>query len=73
MGAHESKVEEQKTVDSTGAINNNLVLSTPVPIHYKQMEILIWIICIIKVLEFCVCIYKVHSKMLKKKYSNNPA
>lgn len=75
MGSGESKHEEAKIVDTSGAVNNNLVFnpSTPVPIHYRTLEILIWTICIIKLLELCIGIYKAHQKYLKKKYTNNAA
>lgn len=75
MGGGESKPVETKTVDAAGAINNNLVFNpdNPVPIHHRTIEILLWIICIIKVIELCICAYKVHFKCLKKKYSNSPA
>lgn len=73
MGSGESKQEESKTVDTSGAVNNNLVFNPtePVPIHYRSLEILIWIICIIKILELCYGIYRAHQRYLKKKYSNN--
>lgn len=73
MGGGSSKPQETKTVDAAGAINNNLVFDNPVPIHHQNLEILMWIICIIKVVELCICAYKIHQKCLKKKYSNNPA
>lgn len=75
MGSGESKHEETKAVDTSGAVNNNLVFnpSSPVPIHYRTLEILIWIICIVKVLELCYGIYRAHQKYLKKKYFNNGA
>lgn len=71
MGSGESKHDETKTVDTSGAVNNNLVLNQPVPIHYKTLEILIWIICVIKVIELCICAYKIHQRCLKKKYASN--
>lgn len=73
MGGGESKHEESKTVDAAGAINNNLVFSQPVPIHHKMLEWLILIICIVKVIELAITLYKIHQKNLKKKYTGNPA
>lgn len=72
MGSEESKAEV-KTVDSTGAVNNNLVINDPVQIEHKLLEILLWTICIIKILEFLLLIYKIHRKNLKKQFTNNPA
>lgn len=73
MGGGSSKPVEQKTVDAAGAINNNLVFENPVPIHHRTLEILIWIICIVKIIELLLCVYKVHHKNMKKKYTNNAA
>lgn len=73
MGGGESKHEDVKSVDAAGAINNNLVFSEPVPIHHGTLEWLIIIICVVKVIELLITIYKIHQKNLKKKYSGNPA
>lgn len=73
MGGGESKHQDTKSVDAAGAINNNLVFSEPVPIHHKTLEYLILIICIVKVAELLITLYKIHQKNVKKKYSGNPA
>lgn len=73
MGSTESK-EEVKTVDSNGMVNNNIVIQDQVKIHNNEIIILLYIICVIKVFEFIVFMYKFHTKSLKKKYvnPNNP-
>lgn len=74
MGGGESKTAETKTVDSSGTVNNNVVLSQPVPIENRQLLILIWILCVLRVIEFLWQIYREHNKNLKKKYSgDNPS
>lgn len=73
MGGGESKHEDVKAVDTAGAVNNNLVFNQPVPIHHRTLEILIWIICIVKIVELLICIYKTHQKWKKKKYTGNAA
>lgn len=61
---------DTKVVDSTGTVNNNVVVSEPVPIENRTILILIWVICVVKVLEFVWLIYRKHHKSLKKKYAN---
>ncbi len=51
MGKTESKLEA-KTVDSTGAVNNNFVVEGLVPIIGEEMTILLYIIVIVKIIEF---------------------
>lgn len=64
----------QKTVESSGEVNNNVVINEPEHLN-QQFQILLvgWIICAIKIIEFALFIYKRHQKQLKKKYANNPA
>ncbi|HBK84076.1 MAG TPA: hypothetical protein DDZ41_10870 [Flavobacterium sp.] len=67
MGTSESK-EETKTVDSTGEVNNNIVIQDPVQIHNKDITTVLYIICAIKIFELLVFVYKFHAKSMKKKY-----
>lgn len=69
MGSSDSK-EETKTVDSNGNVNNNIVIQDPVPIHSKDISVVLYIICAIKIFELIIFLYKFHSKNLKKKYAN---
>ncbi len=66
MGSEESK--EVKTVDSTGAVNNNVVIQEPVPIHNDQMTFILLVICVIKIIELLLFCYKVHLRRMKKRY-----
>lgn len=71
MGGGESKVET-KTVESTGHVNNNLVIQEPVPIQTDEIIILLCVIAVIKILELGIFVYKQHVKGIKKKYNNDP-
>lgn len=70
MGGGSSKPVDTKVIDSSGTVNNNVVLTDPVPIENRQLLILIWVICVVKVCEFVWLIYWKHHKSLKKKYGN---
>lgn len=67
MGSKDSK-EETKTVDTAGAVNNNLVFQEAVPIHSDQIVILMYIICGIKIVELLLFFYKMHLRRMKKRY-----
>lgn len=70
-GSHSS--EEEKTVESSGAVNNNIVFSGSVQISNREMVTLLIIIAIIKVLELAFFVYREHKKTIKKKYAGNPS
>lgn len=70
MGGKESK-EETKTVDTTGNVNNNVVIQEPVPVAMEEVIILLAIITAIKIIELVIYFYKVHTRNVKKKYSAN--
>ncbi len=67
MGSEESK--EQKTVDATGNVNNNVVIQESVPVHNFELKILIYVICVVKIVQFLFFIYKFQSKRLKRRYN----
>lgn len=64
MGTTQSK-EEVKAVDTNGNVNNNVIIEET---KHNEIFILLLIICIIKLIEVIVFLYKTHKKMLKKKY-----
>lgn len=70
-GSHST--EEVKAVDSSGAVNNNIVFTDPIRISNKEIVLLLSIICVIKIVELLFFVYREHKKNLKKKYSANPA
>lgn len=67
MGNNDSK-EETKTVDTTGNVNNNVIIGEPVKIHSNEIIMLLYIICAVKIIELILFFYKVHLKRVKKKY-----
>lgn len=68
MGSSESKSEE-KTVDATGNVNNNVVIGGRVDIYSLDIIILLGIICILKIIEFVYFIYNKHYKKMKKRFN----
>lgn len=70
MGHTESKVES-KAVDANGEVNNNVVIEQPVQILGGQMTILLYIICVVKILQFIFLIYKLHLRSIKKRYQKS--
>lgn len=76
MGGGSSKPTETKTVDSTGTLNNNLVIENSVPVHNSEINILLYILVAIQIINLLLIIYREHQKNLKKKYlkqNNNTA
>lgn len=71
MGSWFSKNEEiHKTVESTGQVNNNVIVEDSVTIHNTEIIILLYVIAIVKVFEFVVYLYSTHTKRMKRKYQN---
>lgn len=65
-------VEEKKTVESSGAINNNVMLSgEPVNIISIELTILVAILVILRIIEFGYFLYRSHQRQLKKKYTSS--
>lgn len=76
MGGSESSHQEQKVVESSGQVNNNVVvavdtLQDTVADYGLEIAVLLLILCILKLFEFASYIYTNHIKKMKKKYSNN--
>lgn len=59
-----------KEVDSTGPVNNNIILDTTstINMHSFEMVIMLAIICAIKILEVVLFIYFKHRRGLKKSF-----
>lgn len=72
MGSRTSS-EEKKTVDTTGNVNNNVVIQEPVPVETQEIVILLSIITTIKIFELLIFLYKQHVKGIKKKFDKNPS
>jgi hypothetical protein len=69
-GSKSNKIVEEKQVESTGEINNTVVLAPDQSFNLQNTEIIVFlgIICLIKIIEFIIFLYKTHKKNLKKKY-----
>jgi len=65
----------QKTVESSGEVNNNVVINEPMIDSSQMMQLIVplWILCAVKILELVLFLYKQHHKQLKKKYASNPS
>lgn len=57
----------QAAVDS--AISNTVTIGHTVDIENQDIVTLLWAICIIKIIELGLHIYRAHRRGLKKKYS----
>lgn len=60
--------EETKVVDTTGNVNNNVVIAQSVPIHNDELLIILYIIVAIKIVELIYLVFKAYNKYQKKKY-----
>lgn len=67
MGSSESK-EPPKMIDSTGNVNNNVIIQDTVSIHNDHMVIVLYVIAAIKILELLYILFKMYNKSNKKKY-----
>lgn len=70
MGSSNSK----KDVDSTGVINNNLVLKNDgnddFSIQAFELTVILGLLLLLKFVKFCIYIYQMHKRNLKKGYNN---
>lgn len=75
MGGSQSSQPENKVVESSGQVNNNVVvafdtLQNTVADYGLEIVLLLLILCILKILEFASYVYVNHTKKMKKKYGN---
>lgn len=62
---------ETKTVESDGAVNNNVVIQGE-PLGYEfEIMVLLSIICAIKIFEILLFVYKKHTKTVKQNYERS--
>lgn len=62
--------KNSKEVDATGQVNNNVIIDETVNVHNQQFLIILWIICIIKIVEFFSTLLRYYGKNIKRKYTN---
>lgn len=63
-----NKVEERKVVETTGSVNNNLVIQGTVDVYSNEIVLLLIIICFIKIVELAYFLYYKHKKNIKRQY-----
>lgn len=67
MGGSDSK--PAKTIESSGHVNNNVVIgkvSGEVDVYSTELVVMLGIICIIKILEFVYFVYRRHYQSIKR-------
>lgn len=74
FGSSEERVEE-KTVDSTGHVNTNIVIQEARDTHdiakgNEKMLTVMYIMCLLETIKIAIYLYKCFKKNLKKKYGN---
>lgn len=72
FGSSEEKVEE-KTIDSTGNVNNNIVIQESRDIHGmlkidEKILYIMYIMCVVEIIKLGIYVYGSFRKTLKKKY-----
>lgn len=65
MGSSQS-TKETKTIDTTGNVNNNVVINDQVNIYSQEITGLLAVICVLKIIEFIYFIYTKHYRHIKK-------
>lgn len=73
MGGGESKQNLEKSIDTTGTVNNSVIVDNEVPIVSKEIVILLSALLIIQLMQMCLHIYAQYTKKLKKKYTSQNA
>lgn len=68
MGSSPSQ-HETKTIESTGHVNNNVVIQETEDIYSMEIVILLALLCVLKILEFGSFLYTKYRQQLKKKYT----
>lgn len=69
MGSWFSSNEAKETkLETSGEINNNVIIQDTVTVHNNEIIILLYIIAILKMAEFIIYIYNQYMKTIKKKY-----
>lgn len=63
-----SSEEVDKTVDTTGTVNNNVIVSDTVDVHNDHIVTILYVLAILKIIEMLYVIFKVYNKQNKKKY-----
>lgn len=68
MGSSHSQVEK-KTIESTGQVNNNVVIQETEDVYSMEIVILLSLLCALKILEISIFLYNKYKQQMKKKYT----
>lgn len=77
FGSSEENIE-QKTIDSNGQVNNNIVIQEARDTHSQMLtnEKLLWatyLLCAIEIVKITTYVYLKHKRNIKRKYGRNVA
>lgn len=61
---------QSKQVESTGQVTNTLVINDQLDTNNETLEVLVYALVVIKVLELLITMIKTYNKYLKKRYMN---
>lgn len=61
---------ENKKVETTGNISNNVVLEGPIDIVNTELLTMIGVICMVKIVELMYLCFRTYQKSMKKRYLN---
>lgn len=68
---------QSKEIDSTGTVNNNVILTNTVNVYSQELVYLLAVLVALKILEIMIFMYLKHKRHLKMDYMNrggsNPA
>lgn len=68
MGSGQSQ-QETKTIESSGQVNNNVVIQETEDVYSMELVILLSLLCALKILEIGIFLYNKYKQQMKKKYS----
>lgn len=61
--------DEENNIESTGTVNNNVIIDGQVDVSSKEIILLLGIICLLKIIEFVYFVYKRHYQGIKKRFA----
>lgn len=62
--------EESKQIDTSGNVNNNVILEGPIDVNHDKITILLSIMLIIQIISFGMKIFSTFRHSVKKRYVN---
>lgn len=68
MGSSQSQ-QETKTIESSGQVNNNVVIQETEDVYSMELVILLSLLCALKILEMGIFLYNKYKQQMKRKYT----